>query len=112
VKKPRVNPGWIGPWKRTTKWCPGCERQLPFDAFRQQFTTSSWLSSWCRQCLAAANRRWRERNPAYVEAANAARREGPFPKVCPGCGEEFFASRRRQTRCPECQPRHRQERKR
>jgi hypothetical protein len=82
----RVNPGFIGPWGKTEKWCPGCQRMLPFSAFRQQFTTSTWLSSWCRGCSSAATRAWREQNR---ERINAARRTPPVKLRCVECGGEF-----------------------
>jgi len=82
----RVNPGFIGPWGKTEKWCPVCKRSLPFSAFRQQFTTSTWLSSWCRGCSSAATRAWREQNR---ERVNAARRTQPAKLRCVECGGEF-----------------------
>jgi hypothetical protein len=70
------------------------------------------LRSWCRRCFAERTAAWRADNADYVEKANAARRLGPFPKICSSCGEEFYAKRRDSKRCPDCQAKHRKERKR
>jgi len=59
---------------------------LSFSAFRQQFTTSTWLSSWCRGCSSAATRAWREQNR---ERVNAARRKPPAKLRCVECGGAF-----------------------
>jgi hypothetical protein len=95
VSTPSVNPGWLGPWKRTTKWCSGCKRSLPFAAFRQQFATPSWLSSWCGECLVAANRRYRERMREQINAKRreeyAERQREARQRVCVECGASFEA---------------------
>ena len=62
------------------KPCTRCRRWLPLDEFRiTAWTPGGALrgrDSWCRACHAEACRDWRERNPKYVERANAARMGG------------------------------------
>jgi hypothetical protein len=92
--------------------CARCRQILPVTEFAPNPRMKSGVHSWCRPCAAERNREWRAANAGYVEAANAARREGPFSKVCADCGEQFDASRRAQVRCPGCQVEMRRGRKR
>jgi hypothetical protein len=78
--------GSSGRCGKTEKWCPGCQRMLPFAAFRQQFTTSTWLSSWCRACLIESTRAWREK---HRDEYNARWRVQPPRLRCVECGVEF-----------------------
>ena len=56
------------------KWCCGCRRWLPIEAFRPNPNNRNGIDSWCKPCHAEAVRKWREKNPEAVEAYNAARR--------------------------------------
>jgi hypothetical protein len=94
------------------KRCARCRQVLPAAVFAPNARLLTGLHSWCRPCVAARNREWRAENAGYVAAANAARREGPFPKVCADCGEWFAARVRAQVRCPGCQLEMRRGRKR
>jgi hypothetical protein len=89
-----------------TRWCTGCRCFLPLEDF--------WApqASQCRECHAEGVRRWRAANPDAVAEYNAERRRGPIMKTCIGCGAAFEARSTLQARCPECQRRHRCERKR
>jgi hypothetical protein len=92
--------------------CARCRRDLPRSYFGFDRSMKDGLRSWCRACFAERNREWRADNPGYVAEANAARRLGPFQKICSRCGEEFSAKRRGSKRCPDCQTAHRREQKR
>jgi predicted Zn-ribbon and HTH transcriptional regulator len=91
------------------KRCRRCGAVKPREEFAKRVRLRDGRSSWCRDCKNAATRAWRAK---VRDRYNAARRIGPFPKLCLGCGEEFDARVRQQTRCPECQARHRGEPKR
>jgi predicted Zn-ribbon and HTH transcriptional regulator len=92
------------------KRCPRCRQMLPAAAFRLNPKMRSGLSSWCRPCMAVRNREWRDANPEYVAAANAARRKAPTPKNCSACGVEYSAKHPHSHRCPDCQSEHRRKR--
>lgn len=101
ASNPPVNPDWwpspaFGDRRKGRKRCPHCKGWLPFSAFRQDRTTRSWLSSWCRKCLAEATRDWRQRNSAEINAERRAayREANPLePRTCPECGETFTPKR-------------------
>jgi len=93
------------------KRCARCRRMLPASSFPSNARMKSGLGSWCLECVAARNREWRAANPDYVQAANVARRLGPFQVSCVDCGRSFEASRRSQVRCRECQVAMRKARK-
>lgn len=58
---------------RVTKWCPHCEQALPLDRFRPDPRYPSGRSSWCRACMAAAQREKRKRTgDAYGKARRRA----------------------------------------
>jgi hypothetical protein len=59
----------------TGKWCCRCRQWLSVRAFRPDPRLNGGLDSWCRACHAAAVREWRERNPEYIAASNAKRRQ-------------------------------------
>jgi hypothetical protein len=96
----------------TVKRCARGQRMRPAAEFPRNPRMQTGLGSWCLPCAAERTRQWRAENPDYVGAVNTARREGPFPKLCSDCGEEFQAKRRASTRCSGCQKKHRQQRKR
>jgi hypothetical protein len=82
----------------THKRCPRCYRWLPVEAFRVQPCRSKrepwrrWkLSSYCRECMADATRRWREANRERINArrrAEYAVARGPLPH-CSECDAEL-----------------------
>lgn len=41
------------------KQCPGCNRELPLDAFNKDGARKDGLSTYCKACQAAKNRKWR-----------------------------------------------------
>jgi hypothetical protein len=77
-----------GRW-HSDKRCGRCSKWLPLEAFRPNPRSATGWSSYCRNCAAAANREWRERNPEYAERYNAARRVQPAKLECVECGEAF-----------------------
>lgn len=62
----------------TSKYCRGCQRDLPRSAFAQKSNTHDGLRSRCRECENAASKIYRQQNPERVRA-NMARwqRENP-----------------------------------
>jgi hypothetical protein len=64
---------WVRP--DGTKSCSKCERVLPVDAFRANPKLRSGFDSWCRECQAVANRRWRTRR-REAKTADARRLTG------------------------------------
>jgi hypothetical protein len=94
---------------RSDKRCGRCGERLPFDSFRPDARSASGWSSSCRNCAAAANREWRERNPDRIEAYNARRRleyaeahRDARKRTCSECGGAFTGRPNRQTCSPEC----------
>ncbi len=59
------------------KACRHCGETKEAAAFPANPRMADGLKSWCRACSAQATRRWRERNPEYVDAYNAGRRVVP-----------------------------------
>lgn len=57
------------------KRCARCREYLPAEAFMPNPKMRSGLNSWCRPCVAERNRQWRAENPAYVDEANARKRD-------------------------------------
>lgn len=78
------------------KWCCGCRKWRPIEDFRPNPNNSNGIDSWCRPCHAQAVREWRERNPDYIAAMNAKRRQEyreahPLPtRPCVVCGKPFI----------------------
>jgi len=68
------------------KRCGRCSKLLPLEAFRPNPRSATGWSSYCRDCGAAANREWRERNR---DAYNASRRVPPAKLECVECGKPF-----------------------
>jgi hypothetical protein len=56
---------------RTHKWCPACQRDLPWGSFGQDLTQSIGIKGVCRECFNAKNR---QRYAARSEDQKAARR--------------------------------------
>lgn len=102
----------------SSRWCTVCESWKPVDEFRaerQVRRVPDWhagVHHRCRDCVTAAQREWREKNPERLEVYRASRRAGPFDAVCSVCTKPFLAARRPtfQSRCPDCQELHRKRR--
>lgn len=92
---------------RTKQRCARCRRVLPARTFRTNPKMRSGLNSWCKACAVARMRQWRVEHPEAVAASNAARREGPWPRTCAGCGEKSAGNRRNARWCATCRPRRR-----
>jgi hypothetical protein len=61
----------------SAKTCRHCGEVKDGAEFAPNPRMRDGLHSWCRVCMAAAMKRWRERNVAKVEAYNRSRRVRP-----------------------------------
>jgi hypothetical protein len=73
------------------KRCTHCGGEKPLDGFPPSKRTSDGRSSWCRVCVNASVRVWRERNRERVAAYY--RRVVHEPRACIQCGESFVPGR-------------------
>jgi hypothetical protein len=81
------------------KTCSRCQTSKPLARYSPAPRNRDGLSSWCRDCANAANRRWRASNPGYLAAANDARRVIHEPRACIGCGIRFTPPRKDSRHC-------------
>jgi hypothetical protein len=73
------------------KRCTSCGSDKPLEGFPPAKQTSDGRSSWCRVCVNASVRTWRERNPEKV--AGYYRPVVHDARECVECGESFVPRR-------------------
>ena len=94
-------------WREGAARCTSCSAWKPAEDFPANPRMRDGRSSHCRVCHAGASKRWREANRDYVDAVNAARREGfaaehgQLERQCENCGRTFARSRRDARTCSQ-----------
>jgi hypothetical protein len=73
------------------KRCTNCDAEKPLDGFPPSKKTRDRRSSWCRSCVNASVRAWRERNPEKV--ASYYQPVVHEPRLCSECGGECVPGR-------------------
>jgi hypothetical protein len=98
--------------RKAGKVCARCRSWFPAESFRPDASVKSGLSSWCRLCISAAAKEWREQHADSIDAYNerrrleyAERQREARRRTCSECGEEFTGRPDRQTCSPECRKR-------
>jgi hypothetical protein len=66
-----------------------CRQNLPASAFRPNAKLQGGLHSYCRECAAERQRRWRFENPEKIAAYNQAKRRPLVGLECVECGRKF-----------------------
>ena len=89
------------------RWCSRCRQWLDVGEFRPDKNNPTGLHPWCRSCVSAYSREWREANPEAVaryqaqQRAEYAAERGPLERGCvnPECGRTFTPTRRDARTC-------------